>query len=43
MACGPAPFSRTIWAPSGCAELIADDGSYLKDAEPVRRVATDAS
>jgi hypothetical protein len=31
---GPAPLSRTVWAPGGSAELIGEDGSYLEAAAP---------
>ena len=32
MVIGPAPLERTIWAPGGSAELIAQDGSYVEAA-----------
>jgi hypothetical protein len=41
--CGPAPFSRAIWASGGCAELFAQDGAYLEERSeaPARKLATD--
>jgi pimeloyl-ACP methyl ester carboxylesterase len=43
LVCGPAPLARAVWAPRGCAELIGDDGSYLQEPAPARRVASDVS
>ena len=43
MVIGPAPLERTIWAPGGSAELIADDGSYVEAASAPQRAAGAAS
>jgi hypothetical protein len=35
MVCGPIPFARSVLAPFGPAELIADDGALIDPDAPV--------